>query len=151
LLATQGRLEVGQRLTKADLTALTNEVYDEPVEYSQRARDNAQELFEDLRAQWLIVPEAQIGPDDTEAAMWQSRMIGPQIEVFVTPDPLATPFESRAAFEDARLRHTVTLPRYRLQTEPDRFRWVEVEVEDEIEQVLVLTYPQEYTIERGLI
>ena len=151
LVETLGRLSEGQLLSKADLTDLTNEVYDEPIQYGEVARGNADQLVSDLRNQWLIVPDAQMGPDDTEAPLWSSRLIGPQIEVFVTPEPLGdSPFTYRS-FDDAQMRYTVALPHYRLKSERDRFRWVEIQVEDEAEQVLVLAAPNEYTSERGLV
>ena len=149
-VATRDHLDEGQQLTKADLTALTNEVYDTPVQYTDVARANADRLIDDLRSQWLIVPDAQMGPDDTEAPAWSSRLIGPQIEVFVHPDVLSDSPFTYMGFEDVRMRYTVTLPHYRLHSERERFQWIEIGVEDEPQQVLTLSVPTEYTVERGL-
>lgn len=92
-----------------------------------------------------------MGPDDTEAGMWQSRMIGPQTEVFVTPEPLLQPFSSYRAFEEVRTRWAISIPLYRLRNERDRFEWLDVQTEDEEQPVLVLSNPSEYTLERGLV
>ncbi len=150
LVETRDMIHEGQKLTKADLRELTNDVYDVPLQYTDVARANADRLIDDLKHQWLIVPDAQMGPDDTEAPSWSSRLIGPQIEVFVNSDPLQEVSFTYMGLEDLRMQHAVTLPHYRLHTEPERFQWVEVLVEDEVEPVLVLSDPSEYTRERGL-
>lgn len=144
-------LQEGQWLTKADLADLTNEVYNQPVAFSPEAKKNARQLEKDIRVQWLIVPAAQMELDDTEAAMWQSRMIGPQTEVFVTPEPLRKQFDSRRAFEIERSRHAISVPLYRLRSERDRFARMDVQIEDEQHAVLVLSDPSDYTLERGLM
>jgi CRISPR-associated endonuclease/helicase Cas3 len=151
LLETRSLLDTGQTLTKQDLTDLTNAVYDEPIEYGTRARQNADQLQKDLRSQWLIVPEFTMEADDTEGPVWSSRMIGPQIDVFVRRPPTEAAYDTRRAFDEAKLEHVISLPRYRLQTEGDRFERTTIAVEDDEESAFVLTDPNEYSFERGLI
>jgi hypothetical protein len=78
-------------------------------------------------------------------------MIGPQIDVFVRRPPTEAAYDTRRAFDEAKLEHVISLPRYRLQTEGDRFERTTIAVEDDEESAFVLTDPNEYSFERGLI
>lgn len=151
LVETRDLLSSGQTISKDDLTRLTNQGYDQPIAYSDAARDNADQLLEDLRTQWFIVPAVTMDADDTEGPVWSSRLIGPQIEVFVRREPVLRTYDNQRAFEEAKLEHVISLPRYRLRTDGGRLERVAIQVEDDEEQAFVLTSPDEYSLKRGFV
>ena len=152
LLATRERLEEGQRLTKRDLTELTNDVYDEPVQYSRAAQSNAERLARDCRQQWLIVPEATVEADDTSAPEWTSRMIGSQVDVFTSIHHVQDTYEGYRAFQEAQMQHVISVPTYRYRQHTGRFTTREVTIgPDDTEVVHALTEPTPYDEETGLI
>jgi CRISPR-associated endonuclease/helicase Cas3 len=152
LLQTDEELQEGQRLTKVDLRERTNAVYDEPLTFSDQAARNQEALRQEFRQHWLIRPQATQDEDETDTARWQSRIIGPQVEVFVSEDDVQDQYEGYRDFQQATTQHVVSVPSYRYDQYSDRFVTQEVEVgTDNVEQVVVLTEPSPYDDETGLI
>jgi CRISPR-associated endonuclease/helicase Cas3 len=152
LLDTDDELDEGQRLTKIDFRERTNAVYDETLTFSDQARHNREALDEEFRQHWLIGPESTIEDDDTDTARWQSRIIGPQVDVFVSEDHVQESYDDYWAYERATTRHTVSVPTYRLDQYPDRFASHEVAVGvDNTERVYALAAASPYDEEAGLV
>ncbi|WP_263786236.1 CRISPR-associated helicase Cas3' [Salinibacter grassmerensis] len=152
LLQTDEELQEGQRLTKLDLKERTNAVYSEPLSFSDQAERNQESLRQEFRQHWLIRPQTAQDEDETDTARWQSRIIGPQVEVFVSEDDVQDQYEGYRAFQQATTQHTVSVPSYRYDQYSDRFVTQEVEVgTDNVEQVVALTEPSPYDDETGLI
>lgn len=152
LLDTNNRLQEGQRLTKVDLREHTNAVYDEDLSYCEQARQNREALDEEFRQHWLIGPRSTREEEETETARWQSRIIGPQVEVFVSERYVEAEYDDYRAFEEATTRHAVSVPSYRLDQFPGRFASHEVTVGvDNEEHVHALVEPSPYDEEMGLI
>lgn len=152
LLGTAERLAEGQRLTKVDLKEQTNALYSDSVTLSDRARHNQEALNQEFRQHWLIGPESVRAEDDTETARWQSRMVGPQVDVIVSSAHVEGRYDDYRAYEQALSRHAVSVPTYRLDQYPDRFvsRTVAVGTDNE-ERVHALAEPTPYDRETGLI
>lgn len=152
LLRTDSRLQEGQRLTKVDFREHTNAVYDEALSFSEQARHNREALDEEFRQHWLIGPRSVREEEETETARWQSRIIGPQVEVFVSQRYVEPEYDDYRSFEEATTRHAVSVPSYRLDQFPDRFTSREVTVGmDNEELVHALVEPSPYDEETGLI
>ena len=152
LLDTDEELQEGQRLTKIDFRECTNAVCDEALTLSDRARHNRDALDEEFRHHWLIGPETTRAEDETDTDRWQSRIIGPQVDVFVSTDRVQESYDDYWSYERATSRHTVSVPTYRLDQYPDRFASWEVAVGvDNDEQVSALTEPSPYDEETGLV
>jgi len=152
LLDTDQQLHEGQRLSKVDLKERTNAIYDEPLDFSEQAEQNQDALRRELRHHWLIRPQTTQDKEETETARWQSRIIGPQIEAFVSKDHVQDQYEGYRDFQEATTRHTVSVPSYRHEQYPSRFSSREVAVgTDNTEHVYVLVEPSPYDEETGLI
>ena len=152
LTATDEQLAEGQRLTKIDFRERTNAVYDEALSFSPQAQHNRDALDEEFRHHWLIGPKSTREEDDPNTDRWQSRIIGPQVDVFVSETLVADEYDDYRAFERATTEHTVSVPHYRHKQYSDRFttRTVTVGVDDE-EQVTALVEPSPYDPETGLV
>jgi hypothetical protein len=90
--------------------------------------------------------------DDTETDRWQSRIIGPQVEVFVSEEHVDASYTDYRSFERATMKHAISVPSYRLDQFPDSFsaRVIEVGTDNE-ERVQVLASPTPYTQDTGLV
>ena len=152
LLATDDQLDAGQHLTKVDFRERTNEVYDETLTYSKQARHNQKALDEEFGHHWLIGPESTMDEDDTQTDRWQSRIIGPQVEVFVSEEHVDASYTDYRSFERATMKYAISVPSYRLDQFPESFSAQVVEVgTDNEERVQVLTSPTPYTQDTGLV
>ena len=152
LLQTDEELQEGQRLTKLDLKERTNAVYNDPLRFSDQAERNQEALRQEFRQHWLIRPQTTQDEDETDTARWQSRIIGPQVEVFVSEDHVQDQYEGYRAYQQATTQYAVSVPSYRYDQYADRFVTREVEVgTDNVEQVVALTEPSPYDDETGLV
>ena len=150
LLDTDTRLARGDVLTKLDLKEQTNAVYATEQTFSEAATANRDQLDAELRKHWLLRPTAEQDEDDPQTAEWQSRIIGPQIEAFVSGEHVADVYDNNRAFQYAHTRFTVSVPTYRLWQYPTLFTTQEVSIQDDVEQVHVLTDPSVYSTNTGL-
>jgi CRISPR-associated endonuclease/helicase Cas3 len=152
LLRTDEELAEGQRLTKVDFRERTNAVYNEPIAFSDEAQNNREALDYEFRQHWLIGPKTSREEDDTKTAHWRSRIIPPQLEVFVSGAYVNERYNGYRAFQKATTSHTVSVPDYRFRQYPDLFarQTVQVGVDNE-EYVYVLTDASLYDEDTGLI
>jgi len=152
LLRTDEQLVEGQRLTKVDFRERTNAVYNEPISFSDEAQNNRKALDDEFQRHWLIGPRTSRDEDETRTARWQSRVIPPQFEVFVSEEFVNDSYGGYRAFRKATTSHTVSVPDYRFRQYPDLFarRTVPVGVDNE-ESVYVLNDASLYDEDTGLI
>mgnify|MGYP006426740183 CR=1 FL=1 len=152
LLRTDEQLVEGQRLTKVDFRERTNAVYNEPISFSDEAQNNRKALDDEFQRHWLIGPRTSRDEDETRTARWQSRVIPPQFEVFVSEEFVNDSYGGYRAFRKATTSHTVSVPDYRFRQYPDLFarRTVPVGVDNE-EYVYVLNDASLYDEDAGLI
>ena len=89
---------------------LINEVYDEPLTSTTKAKENANLYEELIKNNWLILPNAQTQPDDEETggnSSWKARNIDRQVKVFIGA-PQAN-FHSMADFKFFEATNTVSI------------------------------------------
>jgi CRISPR-associated endonuclease/helicase Cas3 len=132
-------IEEGQRLTKADLTEMSEEVYAAGVSLGPQARRNASRLREqEILGNWLIQPSD--GSDDTASGEWKSRDIRSRSTVIVgePKGPM-----SWAEFRRLQLKRGVSVMNYKL----DQAQEKTISIDGDDHQVL---WTDRYDRETGL-
>lgn len=94
-----------------DLVDLLNKVYDETMEYSSRAKENANNLKDYFMYNWLIGSKEMIREDDDSTNFWSSRNIPPQESVFITDEERLF-FSSYSSFYEWKQSNSIEIPVY---------------------------------------
>ena len=94
-----------------DLVDLLNKVYDETMEYSSRAKENANNLKDYFMYNWLIGSKEMIREDDDSTIFWSSRNIPPQESVFITDEERLF-FSSYSSFYEWKQSNSIEIPVY---------------------------------------
>lgn len=110
LLRTKELLHVGF-YSVTDMVKLLNNVYKETYVFSDDAKDNAKELEEKFKNNWLICPAEISDEDEEESGDWRSRNIPNQNDVFVK-SPITNSFKSFSKFIEYKALYGVCLPWY---------------------------------------
>lgn len=93
------------------LIDMLNQVYTSKREYSPKSIENANNLKEYFKNNWLINSMQQSSEDDNSVNFWKSRDIMAQDTVFVNK-PYSMYFTNYLEFQDWKIRNSVELPVY---------------------------------------
>lgn len=93
------------------LVILLNDIYSERNDFSSKAIDNAKNLKEYFKCNWLINSKQMSRKDDTGTNFWQSRNIPPQSTVFVSA-PDSKYFSNYLEYQSWKLKNSVEVPVY---------------------------------------
>ncbi|GAB5517867.1 MAG: hypothetical protein RhofKO_01180 [Rhodothermales bacterium] len=113
-LAETMRLAQEGPFTPASLLELVNTIYADVLVFEDKSLDNQKRLYDAIKANWLIVPEAPAKKDDDVYQAWRSRDIGPTETIFIeTPEH----FYSYDAYRSFEAEYGISCPAYLIENE----------------------------------
>jgi len=100
--------------TPHSLLDLVNTIYADVLKFDEKSQANQKQLYEAIKANWLIVPQAPVLEDADAYQMWRSRDIGPTTTVFIE-DPVH--FYSYDAYRSFEAEYGISCPGYLVENE----------------------------------
>lgn len=123
--------------TETDMLNALNAVYASDMQISDSALNNAKELQESFKDNWLINPMEKPGKDDGSTNFWKSRDIGPQ-DVVYTEAPNNAYFHSYSDFMSFQLQKSLALPVYLIGKIQNKLDMKEVYIANETIKIRII-------------
>lgn len=130
------------------LVKILNRIYSTNKEFSAKSNNNAKQLKNNFRNNWLINPLNTLQVDDTDTNLWRSRDIAPQDILFVEK-PATKYFRNYFEFQSWKIENSISVPIYLIQKFMKIIEKFTVIIGEDTENILVIRSGF-YDFEKGI-